>query len=120
MTTNPTDMGLPSMAYIQDLVPDIPEFDRKFQKRQGPKSTEKDPKGRTFSASGPSADIVVRIILADQGLTRKQIAIMAGCSASRVSEVLWTMEAAHRKGQLEKRPTIPRSAVTEEDDDGTD
>ena len=47
---------------------------------------------RTFAVSGPKADAVRALIFADMKLTRKQIAELAGCSVSRVAEVVWGLE----------------------------
>ena len=113
------DMGLPPMTFIDEVFPktDIPEFDRKFTRRQGPASTKKDPKGRTFTVGGEAADRVLQIIFADQGLTRSQIAKVAGCSPSRVTEVIWALEVAVKKGQIDTFPAIPRSARRADDTD---
>jgi len=63
----------------------VPEVSAKFTRVQ--------PKGaREFVVSGPKADAIRRLIFADQGLTRKQIALLANASVSRVGEVVWGME----------------------------
>jgi hypothetical protein len=63
----------------------VPEVSAKFVRVQ--------PKGaREFVVSGPKADAIRRLIFADQGLTRKQIALLANASVSRVGEVVWGME----------------------------
>lgn len=63
----------------------VPETSAKFVKQQ--------PAGaREFVVSGPKADAVRRLIFADLGLTRKQISLIAGCSVSRVGEVVWGLE----------------------------
>jgi len=112
------DMGLPPMSFINDIFPreQIPEFDRKFTRRQGPASVKKDPKGRVFTIGGEAADRVLQVIFADQGLTRSQIAKVAGCSASRVTEVIWALEVAVRKGQITMFPPVPRAARSAEDE----
>lgn len=108
-------LGLPDKAEFKDVV--IPEFDRSFTRVQGPASTQKNKKGRTFSAGGPKADLVVQIILSDLGLTRRQIAKIAECSPSRVSEVIWAMEAAVKRKQLENVPEVPRAPREDEPDE---
>jgi hypothetical protein len=100
-------LGLPEKDAFKDVV--IPEFDRKYYRTQGPASTVKNKKGRLFSAGGPKADLIVQIILSDMGLTRRQIAKIAECSPSRVSEVIWAMEAAVKTKQLESVPEVPRA-----------
>ena len=107
--------GLPSAADFADI--EVPEFARKYTKRQGPASTKSNPRGRTFSASGPKADLIARMIFADMGLTRSQIAAIAKCSPSRVSEVIWAMEAALKTGQLADFPRVPTKPVVEDDDE---
>jgi hypothetical protein len=64
---------------------EVPEFSAKFTKEQnaGP---------RVFVVTGPKADKVRKLIFADRGLTRKEIATIANCSVSRVGEVVWGLE----------------------------
>ena len=109
---NIDDLGLPPMTFINEIFPksDIPKFDRKFTRRQGPASVKKNAKGRIFTVGGEAADRVLQIIFADQGLTRRQISVVAGCSPSRVTEVIWALEAAVKRGQLERFPEVPRAA----------
>jgi hypothetical protein len=104
--------GLPSAADFADI--EVPEFARKYVKRQGPASTKTNPRGRTFSASGPKADLIAKMIFADMGLTRSQMATIAKCSPSRVSEVIWAMEAAVKAGQIEGFPAVPTKPVLDE------
>lgn len=104
--------GLPSAADFAAI--EVPDFPRKYTKRQGPASTKQNPGGRTFSASGPKADLIAKMIFADMGLTRSQMAAIAKCSPSRVSEVIWAMEAAVKKGQIEGFPAVPTKPVTDE------
>jgi hypothetical protein len=113
-------VGLPSAADFTDI--EVPEFPRKYVKRQGPGSTKGGKvAGRTFSASGPKADLIARIIFADMQLTRAQIATIAGCSPSRVSEVIWAMDDAKRKGIIATYPAVPtKPPVTEDVTEDTD
>lgn len=77
----------------------VPEFERKFVKEQ--------PKGpRTFTASGPKADLAVKYLL-HGGYTRDQIATFVECSNSRVGEVIWAMAAAGLT------PTVARKVAAE-------
>lgn len=64
----------------------IPDFPRKYTKVQpaGP---------RVFQASGPKADMIIRMILAGT-YTVKDMCAISGASASRVSECKWALEAA--------------------------
>lgn len=110
--------GLPSAADFADI--EVPEFPRKYVKRQGPASTKQSPSGRTFSASGPKADLIAKMIFADMGLTRSQMATIAKCSPSRVSEVIWALEAAVKKGQIEMFPPVPTKPATDEPEGMTD
>ena len=119
MATTDQLVGLPTAADFADV--EVPEFDRKYTKRQGPASTKTNPKGRTFSASGPKADLIARMIFADMGLTRTQMATIAKCSPSRVSEVIWAMEAAVKRGQIATFPAVPtKPLVSEEAEDVSD
>jgi hypothetical protein len=80
----------------------VPETSAKFVRHQ--------PKGaREFVVSGPKADAIRRLIFADLGLTRKQIALLANASVSRVGEVVWGME--HDQIVF---PTIPLRAQAPE------
>ncbi len=121
-----SDMGLPPMTFIEEVFPrsEIPEFTRKYTKRQGPASVKKNAQGRTFTIGGAAADRIVQCIFADQGLTRGQIAKVVGCSSSRVTEVIWGLEAAVKRGELSSFPSVPRQPGgdnTEEDtDEATD
>lgn len=108
-------VGLPTAADFADI--EVPAFERKYTKRQGPASTKTNPKGRVFSASGPKADLIARIIFADEQLTRTQIATIVKCSPSRVSEVIWAMEAAVKTGQLESFPQVPTKPPVAEAND---
>jgi len=110
--------GLPSAADFADI--EVPEFARKYVKRQGPASTKQNPRGRTFSASGPKADLIAKMIFADMGLTRSQMATIAKCSPSRVSEVIWAMEAAVKAGQIEGFPAVPTKPVLDEPEEHED
>lgn len=114
MATTDQLVGLPTAADFADI--EVPEFDRKYTKQQGPASMRKSTAGRTFSASGPKADLIARMIFADMKLTRMQIASIAKCSPSRVSEVIWAMEVAVRKGQIESFPLVPTKPPVIEDD----
>jgi hypothetical protein len=122
MATNTDDMGLPPMSFIDEVMPldQVPTFTRKFVRRQGPASVKKDPKGRTFTVGGPAADRILQCIFADQRLTRSQIAKVVGCSPSRVTEVIWALEAAVKRGELENWPRLPRTASEAADDEETD
>jgi hypothetical protein len=106
--------GLPSAADFADI--EVPEFPRKYTKRQGPASTKQNQSGRTFSASGPKADLIAKMIFADMGLTRSQMATIAKCSPSRVSEVIWAMEAAVKSGKLTEFPPVPTKPRMDEDE----
>lgn len=108
--------GLPSAADFADI--EVPEFPRKYVKKQGPQSMKQNPRGRTFSASGPKADLIAKMIFADMGLTRSQMATIAKCSPSRVSEVVWALETAVKAGQIEGFPAVPtKPAITEAEAD---
>jgi hypothetical protein len=77
----------------------VPEASAKFVRQQ--------PKGaREFVVSGPKADAIRRLIFANLGLTRKQIALLANASVSRVGEVVWGLE--HDAIEF---PTIPLKAT---------
>jgi hypothetical protein len=109
--------GLPAADHFKDI--EVPEFPRKYVKRQGPASTKGGKQtGRTFSASGPKANLIAQMIFADMHLTRTQMASIAKCSPSRVSEVIWALEDAVRKGTIESFPEVPtKPPVDEQDDD---
>ena len=64
----------------------IPDFPRKYTKVQpaGP---------RVFMASGPKADMIIRMILSGT-YTTKEICALSGASASRVSECRWALDSA--------------------------
>lgn len=64
----------------------IPDFPRKYTKVQpaGP---------RVFMASGPKADMIIRMILSG-AYTTKEMCALSGASASRVSECRWALDAA--------------------------
>ncbi len=47
---------------------------------------------RKFNVRGTKADAVRELVLVHGGLTRKQVAAAAGCSVSRVAEVLWGLD----------------------------
>lgn len=87
--------NLPTLAELalDDTV--IPDFSAKFVRNQpaGP---------REFNVAGRKADAVRTLIFADLGYTRKQIALIADCSVSRVGEVVWGLE--HDKIEF---PAIP-------------
>lgn len=106
--------GLPAAEDFADV--EVPEFPRKYTKRQGPASMKKSTAGRTFSASGPKADLIARMIFADMQLTRTQMATIAKCSPSRVSEVIWAMEDAVRRGTIESFPPVPTKPPVIEDE----
>jgi hypothetical protein len=107
-------VGLPAAEDFGDI--EVPEFPRKYTKRQGPASMKKSTAGRTFSASGPKADLIARMIFADMQLTRTQMATIAKCSPSRVSEVIWALEDAVRKGTIESFPPVPQKPPVAEDE----
>ena len=66
---------------------ELPEFSRKYVKQQR--------KGeRTFSASGPKADLVLKHLIAG-GFSADQIAEACECSVSRVRECMWALDAAN-------------------------
>jgi hypothetical protein len=122
MANNTNDLGLPPMSFIDEVFPqaEIPEFNRKYTKRQGPASTKKDAKGRTFTIGGAAANRILQCIFANQGLTRGQIAKVVGCSPSRVTEVIWGLEFAVKRGEIQTFPAVPRQpglANDEEEDD---
>lgn len=127
MANKVDDMGLPPMSFINEVFPheDIPEFTRKYVRRQGPASVKKNAKGRTFTIGGAAADKIIQCIFADQGLTRGQIAKVVGCSPSRVTEVIWGLDEAVRNHEILKYPQVPRQpgraedeeTASEEDDD---
>lgn len=76
---------------------------------------------RTFSVSGPKADAVRALIFADQGLTRKQISELVGCSVSRVAEVVWGLEYDEIDFpaiplRAEKPAAEPKPGLTPQDD----
>lgn len=104
-----TKVKLPSAGDFTDI--EIPEFERKYVRLQGPASIKKSAAGRTFSAGGPKADMIAKIIFAERGYTRQQIATIVGCSPSRVTEVIWALEEAVKKGQIEGFPAVPRQYV---------
>ena len=65
---------------------ELPDIPRKYVKVQ--RHGE-----RTFSASGPKADLAMRYLLAG-GRTADQIAEAVECSVSRVREVMWCLDSA--------------------------
>ena len=75
------------------------------------------PKGaREFVVSGPKADAVRRLIFADQGITRKQIALLANCSVSRVGEVVWGLEHDGIEfPAIPLRPQAPAETAADQD-----
>jgi hypothetical protein len=102
----------------------IPTFPRSFFKPQaaamaeGSKWVEKG--GREFTASGPKADRVVKMVLfghynPDGMFTREEMRVIADCSVSRVGEVIWTMEAGGMPvdGVLKRRPTVKQATEAE-------
>jgi len=112
-------VSLPDVSEFEDV--EVPEFNRKYTKRQGAASVKKNPKGRTFSASGPKADLIAKMIFSDYQLTRRQMADIANCSPSRVSEVIWALEDAFEKGQIEGFPQVPtRSPIAEDEVEETE
>lgn len=79
---------------------EIPEFSReifRLQRADGPTFSQNEGKGRKFVAKGPLADAIIEMILTayekGETLTRKEIVSTTKCSASRVSEVVWVLEA---------------------------
>jgi hypothetical protein len=100
----------------------VPEgLSMKFVKEQGPASTSDGAPGRTFSVSGPKADIVRALVFADLGLTRRQISTLAKCSVSRVSEVVWGLEHDHIEFPAiplreEKPAADPKPGLTPQDE----
>jgi hypothetical protein len=84
---------------------ELPEIPRKYVKQQR--------KGeRTFSASGPKADIVMRHLIAG-GFTAAQIAEAAECSLSRVRECQWALDAAGIEyPALARAPRKPKATAT--------
>lgn len=101
----------------KSLVP--ADLTMKFRRIQGPQAG---PTGREFSVSGPKADVVRALIFADQKLTRKQIAELAKCSVSRVSEVVWGLEYDRVEfpeiplREAKPEVVVEKPAVTPEDD----
>jgi len=122
MANNTNDMGLPPMSFINEVFhrDDIPEFTRKYTKRQGPASVKKNAKGRVFTIGGDAADKIIQCIFADQGLTRGQIAKVVGCSPSRVTEVIWGLEFAVKNGELATFPAVPRQPGLANDEEESD
>jgi hypothetical protein len=99
MTTIPT-------INVNELEVEVPATSAKFVRVQpaGP---------REFVVSGPKADAVRKLIFAELGLTRKQIALVADCSVSRVGEVVWGLQ--HDGVEF---PAIPlRETKVEEDEE---
>jgi hypothetical protein len=72
------------MADYDDVI--IPDFPRTYSKNQPAGS-------RDFTAKGPKADLILRMILTGNYST-KDICAIAGASASRVSECRWALDAA--------------------------
>ena len=70
---------------VAELTVEVPATSSKFVRQQpaGP---------REFVVSGPKADAIRKLIFADLGLTRKQIALVADASVSRVGEVVWGLQ----------------------------
>lgn len=81
----------------------IPDFPRKYTKVQpaGP---------RVFQASGPKADMIIRMLLSGE-FTTKEITSLTGASASRVSECRWALDAAGINYGIRKA-TAPASTPT--------
>jgi hypothetical protein len=99
----------PLSSFDQVTHPDIVEsFERPVKSKPG--------EVRKFSSKGPKADAVVRVIFADQGFTRQDIADIVDCSASRVTEIMWAIEATHGGTAEWTVPTIPRTSKNVEPD----
>jgi len=100
------NIQLPPLAAFDNVThPDIVDsFERPVKSKPG--------EIRKFSAKGPKADAIVRIIFADQGFTRQDIADIVDCSASRVTEIMWAIEATHAGTAEWAVPVIPRTSKT--------
>lgn len=92
---------------------EVPEFSTKFRRVQGAASVAKSDEGRLFSVSGPKADTVRSLVMADWQLTRKEIAELAACSVSRVGEVVWGLQ--HDAIEFPAIPTRRKAEASDED-----
>jgi hypothetical protein len=91
---------------LEDVV--VPEVSAKFVRVQ--------PKGaREFVVSGRKADAIRTLIFADLGLTRKQIALLANASVSRVGEVVWGLQ--HDAIEFPAIPLRETAPVVEDEDE---
>jgi hypothetical protein len=101
------NIQLPPLASFDNVThPEIVEsFERPVKSKPG--------EIRKFSSKGPKADAVVRVIFADQGFTRQDIADIVDCSASRVTEIMWAIEATHGGTAEWAMPVIPRTNKTD-------
>lgn len=73
------------------------------------------PKGaREFVVSGRKADAIRTLIFADLGLTRKQIALLANASVSRVGEVVWGLQ--HDGIEFPEIPLREKPQAADEDE----
>lgn len=99
----------PLEAFDNVTTPEIVEsFDRPVKSKPG--------ETRKFSAKGPKALAIQRVIFADQGFTRQDIADIVDCSASRVTEIMWAIEATHGGTAEWTLPVIPRTSQHVEPD----
>jgi len=69
----------------------------RVQRPDGPTKDQNEGLGRKFIASGPKAEAIAKMLVFGQQtgepFTRDEIVAATGCSASRVSEVVWVLEA---------------------------
>ena len=69
----------------------------RVQRPDGPTKDQNEGLGRKFIASGPKAEAIAKMLVFGQQtgepFTRDEIVGATGCSASRVSEVVWVLEA---------------------------
>lgn len=93
------DITLPTVDFFDNV--EVPEYKTSYTRKQA--------KGdRVFSAKGPKADAVARVIFSGQEFSRQQIADIVGCSSSRVTEVYWAIESTHADGVSWELPTLAR------------
>ena len=105
------DITLPPLSEFDKIV--IPDdVVDSFVRQQG---EGKEP--RKFSAKGAKADACKRVIFANKGFTRQQIADIVDCSASRVTEIFWAIEASHSDKSTWEMPVVPRGRKAAAKDD---
>lgn len=107
------DINLPPLSEFDDVK--FPEYRESYTRKQG---DDKPP--RKFSAKGPKAEAVLRVLFSDRGFSRQQIADIVGCSASRVTEIVWALEVTIAEDNPGwEIPAMPRASRKKADAEET-